>query len=123
MKDVLEHSPMKLVLGLIRYKLLRMAAVLRALSRRYLRRNLLLDSVPGVAGHLLSRWCNSHLMDPMKHEMKYFPFPVGHRVALIHLGSPEVSQLLYANLASSSFRLAYPCFSLASFHDLTFFFC
>lgn len=61
----------------------------------------------GVVRHLLSRCLHFHLMAPMKPEMKYFPFPIGCRVALIPMAGPEVSWLLYANLASGSFRRSF----------------
>lgn len=82
----------------------------------------MLDSVPGMAGHLLSGCCNSHLMDPVKHEVTYFPFPIGSQAALTQLGCLEVSWLLYANLASGSFRLHTLVFHLPHFTTSLFFF-
>lgn len=75
----------------------------------------MLDSVSGITGYLLSRSFNLHLVDPMKCVMKCFPFPIGSQVALTCMYSPEVTWLLYPDLAPSSFRLSYPCFPFASF--------
>lgn len=44
------------------------------LSGRPLRRKLVLNPVSGIAGHLLSRCFNLHLVDPMKHVNEIFPF-------------------------------------------------
>lgn len=74
----------------------------------------------GVVRHLLSRCFHFHLMAPMKHEMKYFPFPIGCRVALIPMPAQKClgSWMLIWLLVLSDVRL-YPCFSTCSFHHLT----
>lgn len=50
LKDVLEHSPRKHVLGLIRYGGFEDGSTCSGVSRRPHRRNLVLNSVSGVAG-------------------------------------------------------------------------
>lgn len=111
LKDVLEHSPKKLVLRLSRYEVLRMAGYAQGS---------LGESMSGVVRHLLSRCFHFHLMAPMKHEMKYFPFPIGCRVALIPMPAQKClgSWMLIWLLVLSDVRL-YPCFSTCSFHHLT----